>query len=164
MSLSLSEVQAEQATFRSQCQSLVLSTLNDNQWPETSYAPFVTDDKGHHYILVSELAAHTRHLLANQKVSWMLIADEQDTRQIFARRRFTCLGHAEVISRDAPEFSPRLEQMQAQFGEIIDLLKSLNDFYLIKLCPEQATYVRGFGQAYRLTGEGLNEIEHLQRS
>lgn len=161
--LSLSEIQAEQHQFRQSCKTLILATLNASDWPEASYAPFIEDEVGNHYIFVSELAAHTQHLLENKKVSWMLIADEQDTRQLFARQRFTCVGHVEVISRDAAEFADRLEQMQDRFGEIIDLLKGLGDFHLLKLMPERATYVRGFGQAYALSGEGLNQIEHLKR-
>lgn len=164
MSLSLSEVQAEQHEFRSQCQSLILATLNEDLWPESSYAPFIEDAEGNHYIFVSELAAHTRHMLENSKASWMLIADEQDTRQMFARRRFVCVGQSQLIERDNKEFELRLEQMQERFGEIIELLKSLDDFHLLRLIPERATYVRGFGQAYSLSGEGLNQIEHLKRN
>jgi len=163
MSLTLSEVQAEQHEFRGQCSTLVLATLNEEQWPVSSYAPFIEDAEGNHYIFVSDLAAHTQHLLANGKVSWMLIADEQDTRQLFARRRFVCLGQATVIERHDKEFEGRLEQFQDRFGEIIELLKSLDDFHLLRLTPEKATYVRGFGQAYSLSGEGLNQIEHLKR-
>ncbi|WP_051206375.1 HugZ family protein [Oceanospirillum maris] len=161
--LTLSDIQAEQHLFRQRCNTLILATLNSDQWPEASYAPFIEDEVGNHYIFVSELAAHTQHLLDNKKVSWMLIADEQDTRQLFARQRFTCLGHAELIPRDQAEFSDRLEQMQEQFGDIINLLKGLADFHLLKLSPKQATYVRGFGQAYTLSGKGLNQIEHLKR-
>lgn len=161
--LSLSDIQAEQHRFRQHCRTLVLATLNDSDWPETSYAPFVEDDTGCHYIFVSELAAHTQHLLCNGKASWMLIADEQDTRQLFARQRFTCVGHAEVIPREAEEFTQRLEQLQDRFGDVVELLKGLADFHLIRLIPERATYVRGFGQAYALSGKGLNQIEHLKR-
>ena len=161
--LTLSDIQAEQHQFRQRCKTLILATLNAEQWPEASYAPFIEDEAGHHYIFVSELAAHTQHLLDNKKVSWMLIADEQDTRQLFARQRFTCVGRVEAITRNEAEFADRLTQMQERFGEIIDLLKGLGDFHLLKLIPERATYVRGFGQAYALSGEGLNQIEHLKR-
>ncbi|WP_417597132.1 HugZ family protein [Oceanospirillum sp.] len=161
--LTLSDIQAEQHEFRQSCKTLVLATMNNEQWPEASYAPFIEDEVGNHYIFVSELAAHTQHLVDNKKVSWMLITDEQNTRQFFARQRFTCIGHAEVIVRDAAEFEVRLEQMQERFGEIIDLLKGLGDFQLLKLIPKRASYVRGFGQAYTLSGEGLNQIEHLKR-
>ncbi len=159
----LSDIQAEQHEFRQSCKTLILATINDEQWPEASYAPFIEDESGNHYIFVSELAPHTQHLLNNNKVSWMLIDDEQNTRQLFARQRFTCIGYAEVIPRDAAEFADRLNQMQERFGEIIDLLKGLKDFQLLKLIPKRASYVRGFGQAYALSGEGLNQIEHLKR-
>lgn len=161
--LSLTDIQAEQHEFRQRCKTLILATLNAEQWPEASYAPFVEDEAGNHYIFVSELAAHTRHLLENQKVSWMLIADEQDTRQLFARQRFTCVGQAETVARSAEAFNERLEQLQERFGDIIDLLKGLGDFHLLKLVPERATYVRGFGQAYALSGKGLDQIEHVKR-
>jgi len=161
--LSLTDIQAEQHEFRQRCKTLMLATLNTEQWPEASYAPFVEDEAGNHYIFVSELAAHTRHLLNNHKVSWMLIADEQDTRQLFARQRFTCVGQAETVARSSDAFSDRREQLQERFGDIIDLLKGLGDFHLLKLVPERATYVRGFGQAYALSGKGLEQIEHVKR-
>lgn len=161
--LSLSEIQAEQHQFRQQCKTLILATLNGEQWPEASYAPFVEDEVGNHYIFVSELAAHTRHLLDNKKVSWMLIADEQDTRQLFARQRFSCIGDVQTVPRDSDEFDTRLEQMQQRFGDVIDLLRGLGDFHLLRLLPKRATYVRGFGQAYALSGKGLNQIEHVKR-
>lgn len=164
MSLSLSEVQTEQHEFRSQCQTLILATMNEDQWPEASYTPYVEDAQGCFYILISELAAHTRHLMNNGRVSWMLIADEQDTRQLFARKRFICKGQAQVIDRSEKVFETRLNQMKETFGEIIDLLSGLDDFHMMRLTPETATYVRGFGQAYSLSGEGLNQIEHLKRT
>ncbi|MCW8882038.1 MAG: pyridoxamine 5'-phosphate oxidase family protein, partial [Sedimenticola sp.] len=46
---------AYQALIASQ-QTLILSTVNQHQQPEISYAPFVQDEQGVFYIFVSELA------------------------------------------------------------------------------------------------------------
>ena len=56
-----------------------------------------------------------------------------------------------------------LEQMEQELGNTMQLLRRLSDFHLLALKPQEASYTAGFGKAYRLTGNGLSQIEHLSR-
>jgi len=48
--------------------------------------------------------------------------------------------------------------MAERHGRIVATLRTLADFRLLALTPEHGSYVRGFGQDYRLQGPGLSRI------
>ncbi len=56
--------------------SLQLSTVGADGIPHCGYTPYLHRAPGSFYIFVSQLAAHTRNLLANRTVAIMIIADE----------------------------------------------------------------------------------------
>lgn len=149
-------------------QSIVLSTLGEDGEPHSGYTPFIFDDSedsDHHLIIfVSQLALHTRDLLANKKVSAMLIADEAASDQIFARTRVSYQCVAEVINKDSNRYDALLDSMQVTHGKMIGLLRTLPDFVLFRLKPVRGQFVMGFGQAFALTGEKLTQFEHSRRA
>jgi len=142
-------------------QTLRLSSIKENGSPNISYAPFTKDEQGNYYIFISQLAAHTQDLLINPQVSIMLSEDEQDVRQIFARTRVSYDCHVETVDPSEMIYVDMLDQMQNQFGKVLELLRSLPDFILFRLVPEQGRFVMGFGQAYDLAGEGLQELQQV---
>ncbi|MDD5393388.1 MAG: pyridoxamine 5'-phosphate oxidase family protein [Thiothrix sp.] len=144
-----------------QAQTLQLATLDASAEPAISYAPYVQDGVGNFYIFVSQLASHTQDLLRHPSVAVMLIADEQDARQIFARTRATYQCVAETVARDDAQFPPVLDAMQERFGEVVSVLRGLGDFMLFRLKPKSGRFVMGFGQAFVLGGEGLRELQHI---
>jgi len=145
-------------------QSVLLSTQGENGDPHGGYAPFVFDDAEeteHHLIIfVSQLALHTRDLLSQPSASAMLIADESASDQIFARTRVSYQCVAEVIQKDAVRYDPLLDLMQSRHGKMMGLLRTLPDFVLFRLKPLRGQFVMGFGQAFSLTGEKLNQFDH----
>jgi putative heme iron utilization protein len=48
---------------------------------------------------------------------------------------------------------------EACFGDMIDNLAVLTDFNLFKLNPHQGLYVKGFGQAFSLSGAELLDVD-----
>ncbi len=130
--------------------TLVLSTLDEGGRPATSYAPYVRDNEHCFYIFISELAAHTRQLLAHPHCALMVIEDEQTAANLFARERFTAACQAELITADDPLWQQQLAALEARFGETVSLLKTLPDFRLFRLKPQQGRYVVGFGKAYEV--------------
>jgi len=158
MSDKISPASAMQA-LRAEMQSVLLSTIGDDEQPHNGYAPFVFDGKDI-IIFVSQLSLHTRDLLANSKVSVMLIADESASEQIFARTRLSYQCDAQVIAIDHESFAPLLDAMQARHGKMIGLLRQLPDFVLFRLQATKGQFVMGFGQAYHLQGDNLDEFEH----
>ena len=140
---------------------LHLSTMTSEGKPNSSYAPFVLDAEGNFYIFVSGLASHTQDLLANPLLSILLMRDEQDTRQIFARQRASYQCDVEVVSNNDSEYTTILDQLEKRFGNVVELLRSLPDFILFRLKPYKGQFVMGFGKAYTLTGKGLQDLEHI---
>ena len=147
--------------FKSKIKTLSLSTLTEDGRPNTSYAPFIEDRSGHFYLFLSQLANHTQDLLKQPIASILLIEDEQDARQLFARQRISYDCDVDIIQPEDSCYSEHLDNFEKSFGSIIPLLRNLPDFILFKLTPIAGRYVQGFGKAYQLTGEHLTELEHI---
>lgn len=144
--------------LRAQMQSVLLSTLGADGNPHSGYTPFVFDGLDI-VVFVSQLSLHTRDLLNNGRVSTMLIADEKESSQIFARTRVSYQCQASVVPPDDDHYGPLLDSMESRHGKMIGLLRQLPDFVLFRLRPETGQFVMGFGQAFRLSGDALDEFE-----
>ncbi|MBU0653532.1 MAG: pyridoxamine 5'-phosphate oxidase family protein [Gammaproteobacteria bacterium] len=141
--------------------TLQIATLDAAGEPAISYAPFVQDGGGNFYIFVSGLSSHTQEIIQHPRVSVLLVEDEQDARQIFARTRATYHCEAVVVGRDDGVFPQMLDALEERFGNVVGLLRGLGDFVLFRLKPVSGRFVMGFGQAFVLAGEGLREFGHI---
>ena len=149
--------------LRASVKSVLLSTLGEDMEPHSGYTPFV-EDEDDILIFVSRLSLHTRDLLFNGKVSAMMIADEADSAQIFARTRVSYQCRAEQIFPGDEAYEALLDKFQQQHGKMFELLRQLPDFVLFRLVPLRGQFVMGFGKAYKLTGEHLDQFEHAIRA
>ena len=131
-------------------QTLLLSTASANSVPDISYAPFVRDHVGVFYIYVSEMASHTANLLNNQQASILFIRQESESRNLFARERAVLNCSVKEISRDDAIYADRTQALQDKFGEVVSVLRSLSDFHLFALHPENGRYIVGFGRAFTI--------------
>ncbi|MGY5538310.1 heme utilization protein HutZ [Vibrio brasiliensis] len=147
--------------FRQARRTLQLATVDENGRPNVSYAPYVQNQDGY-FVLISEIARHARNLQVNPSVSIMMIEDEGDSKQLFARKRLTFDAIASVVERDSKQWNFVIAQMKERFGEIIDSLSQLQDFVLFNLKAEQGLFVKGFGQAYQVSGDDLVDFVHLE--
>jgi len=157
--------------------SIILSTVDLKGVSETSITPFIADDSGNLYILISELAQHTQnilHLLSELPrgleqvdnamcISGLVVADEPELEQLFARERLTLQLSPSEIYRESERFSVLVMQFEQKFGEVIPLLASLPDFHLIQLKIIKGGYVKGFGQAFTFEGCPCQGLEPVQR-
>jgi putative heme iron utilization protein len=157
----LEKVQAEYEKFTEQFQSVIISTVNAQGTPNASYAPFVMDNSQNIYIYVSGLSTHTKNIYANPHVCVLFIEDETQTNQIFARRRlsFDCTGT--LIERETNQWNHIVEQFQQRFGEIIEVLRGLSDFRIFQLTPSEGRFVVGFGAAYHISGDNLQQLVQI---
>ncbi len=146
------------AELKQAMQSVLLSTLGEDGHPHSGYTPFVFSGNDI-LIFVSQLSLHTRDLLANGQASAMLIADEADSAQIFARTRVSYQCNATVIARDDKCYESLLDELQGRHGKMLSLLRQLPDFVLFRLVPTQGQFVMGFGQAFKLSGPHLDQFE-----
>ena len=136
--------------FRDSFKTLTLATVSRNHRPEASVAPFVISEHGNICVYISELAQHTRNLLEGSSASLLLVADEQDSRNLFARRRLVLHANAFEIPRTSPQRDEIMAQFRQRFDATIDILMQLPDFHLFGFKIDSASYVQGFGQAFNL--------------
>jgi len=149
MSEHTQQQQNYQQLIKSQ-KTLILSTITEQGKAESSYAPYVRDEKGRFYIFVSELATHTHNMLKTQSANILFIQPEEQTKNFFARERvvFDC-SISEVQKQDECYYKQMLI-MKNKFGETVDLLQSLPDFHLLALTPVNGKYIAGFGKAFSI--------------
>ena len=83
----LEEAQERFATFVDDFASLSLATVDESGEPYASYAPFVVDDQRRFFLFVSDLSRHTGNMRHSGRASLLLIQDEGQREQIFARQR-----------------------------------------------------------------------------
>ncbi len=151
----------EVVAFRESVGTAVLATADAIGVPHASSAPYVADERENVYVYVSGLARHTMDLRATGRASVLFLEKEGAARNPFARRRLTYQCKATVVARDSPRWRELLDRFADEFGAIMDTLRALADFELFCLEPEAGTYVRGFGQAFELSGAGLSRVSHI---
>lgn len=145
----------------SRISTLQLATLGEDNEPHCGYTPYLRDGKDL-IVFISRLAVHTRDLLNNPSVGTMLIDDEQDSNNLFARCRVRYQCHAVVIEPDNDQYTPLLDKYEARQGKVVSLLRQLPDFVLFRLVPKSGMFVMGFGDAYRIEGENMDEFVHVR--
>jgi len=97
--------------------------------------------------MLSDLAKHSQNLQQHPNASVLIIEDESESEQIFARKRVQYKVIAERVEIEA-ERKKIVENMTELFGEIIGVITQLNDFNLYKLKAQQGLYIEGFGRAF----------------
>lgn len=165
-------------TFWQTRRSVILSTQSETGVSETSVTPFVVDEAGHLYVFISELAQHTQNILAWMDkhrgtssddlpaaalMSALVVADESETEQLFARERLTLQLAACEITPEQAEYESLLQRFEAEHGDVVSMLKSLPDFHLIQLTSVRGGYVRGFGQAFTFEGCPCQNLTPISR-
>jgi len=137
--------------------TLVISSLDEQGMPFISYAPFVKHND-RLYIYISRISDHYRYVESNERVHVMMIADESETQNVFARERarWSCTtanlgneGHEEIFELFNTTFNEKLMTM----------LRGL-DFSLFELTPVEGRFVVGFGQAFDVSLSG-DKFEHV---
>ncbi|GAB1545353.1 heme utilization protein HutZ [Scytonema sp. NUACC21] len=147
--------------FTDRFQSVAIATVNTDGMPNASYAPFVMDESKNIYIYVSGLSTHTQNLHAVPKVSVLFIEDESQTKQVFARRRLTFDCTATLVERDSEPWKQIVDNFEARFGDIIQMLRDLPDFRIFKLMPKTGRFVIGFGAAYEVDPNDFGTLKHI---
>jgi hypothetical protein len=161
--------------FMASRQSVVLSTCAEDGRMETSAVPFVVLENGRWAILVSELATHTRNLLwlvqtaahSGQpagEISGLLLADEVDTPQPFARQRMALRLGVMPVARTSPSFQHNLSRLRERFGEVVSVLEGLADFHCFELEVLGGRYVEGFGAAYEFSDCPCHRLQRVRHT
>lgn len=147
--------------FINSIKSVCINSLDDKEFPFSSYAPFVKYN-GKYYVYLSLMAKHSQNLIINNKCSLLLIEDENNCKNIFARKRVSLQCHSKRFKQNSTEEKEVLEQFKIKFDEeMINTLSSMADFYIFEFSPTYGEAVFGFGKAYNLGGKNFDEL--LQR-
>jgi putative heme iron utilization protein len=154
----LNDAREAYLALRESTTSVQLATLGADQSPEASYAPCVWSE-GKCYLYLSGLSSHCRNLLNNPKISLLLVDDTVSTVNPFARVRASLHGRARVINRDDSEFAGLMRIFHHRFGKVMALIEPLPDFRLFQVHADSGSFIRGFGQAYALSGDELDELQ-----
>ena len=156
--VSFSDVQSAYVDFPTQMQSLMLSTVTPEGQPQASYTPFVMGRDRTFYIFVSGLSSHTQNLQSTLQAGILLIEDEAQASQIFARRRLMYDCTVILIERHEPQWATLADQFKRRFGNLVDMLRQLPDFQIFQLAPQGGRFVVGFGAAYEVNPENLEQL------
>ncbi|HQU15690.1 MAG: hypothetical protein B7Z66_03055 [Chromatiales bacterium 21-64-14] len=119
----------------------VLSTLSVEMggWPFGSLAPYVLDHQGTPHVLISQLAEHTRNLLADPRVSLLARAvshggDAQAVGRVTVLARAEPAAVGETFRRRFIRYLPEAQQYLG-----------MGDFSFYRLNVERVRYIGGFG-------------------
>ena len=156
--VSFSDIQSAYVDFPTQVQSLMLSTVTPEGQPQASYTPFVMGSDRTFYIFVSGLSSHTQNLQKTPQAGILLIEDESQTQQIFARRRLMYDCAVTLIERHDLQWTNLADQFKRRFGNLVDMLRQLPDFQIFQLLPSGGRFVVGFGAAYEVNPENLEQL------
>ncbi len=139
-------------------QSTTIGTLDEKGLPFSSYAPFVYADHKF-YIFISNVAKHAQNLQRTPKASLLFIEDESKTEQIFARKRISLQCTSTMISREDESFDTVMEIFKTKFSEdMMGMLMGMADFNLYELSTDYGEATFGFGEAYNIGGEYMEEL------
>ncbi len=146
------------AELLAEYQSVILGTHARNGYPFSSYAPFYYDGE-QVYIFISDIATHAKNIQARPQASAFFIEDESKSENIFARKRISLQCDVTSVSRDDETFSTVMENFQHKFDTpMVTMLMGMKDFNLYVLKPIYGEATFGFGEAYHIGGEKMNEL------
>jgi len=135
-------------TFTKDKFSLILSTVNKNIEPLTSYSPFV-EASNKFYTVMSSAMPHFKNIEESLKAHVLIIEDEKDASHIFARKRLYFNAECKIV--DGEEY---FELFDKRYGETLSFIRKMKDFKIVELIPKEKSLVLGFGAAYLMNEEG----------
>ena len=65
------------------------------------------------------------------------------------------------MERDTARWRTAMDLFEHKFGEVMGLIRPLADFRLFALVPLRGTFIKGFGQAFRITGPALDALRQV---
>ncbi len=120
----------------------VLGTLDDEGYPYTSLVELSFDGEGNFWLLLSNLAFHTRNIRRDVRASLLIRDEEEDEGDTLATTRASYLGRIIAAEHRRDEIA---EQYLARHPQAADFLK-FSDFRFYRFRVERVRVVAGFGR------------------
>lgn len=143
--------------FLKDFKSVVISTIDKETNPFSSYAPFIKYEDNY-YVFLSAMAKHWENLQLHKKASLFFVEDEKSCENIFARKRVVMQGNVSNIDKQTNQYNTILNEFENIHGETVKVLRKMDDFTLFEISPFSGEAIFGFGAAYNLGGEKFNEL------
>ncbi|MEA2073068.1 MAG: HugZ family protein [Campylobacterota bacterium] len=147
--MSNDEIIEEFKNFDKDKYSLIISTTSSENDPLTNYAPFVKIGEDY-YVSVSQNLPHFTNMAQTKKAHILIIEDESTADHIYARKRLYFSASCEV-EEDSEKIFKLFDE---RYGDKLSFLRTMKDFKVIKISPEERSLVLGFGAAYKMDVEG----------
>jgi putative heme iron utilization protein len=126
--------------------------------PYVSMVPYAIAADGSGLIVhVSELAAHTKDMLADARVSLLVAEAEGGDKSPLGLMRVSVQGLAQRIASDAAGLPGLRSAYLARFPDAEQMF-DFGDFAIFLIRPDRARFVAGFGQAHTLTAASLAQL------
>ena len=130
-------------------------------YPFGSVAPFVLNHDCQPIILISNIAEHTKNIIANPKVSLVVFGGTDDLQ---ANARLTLLGDAIRIDKEDAHLRARYLRYIPQAASYFDM----HDFAFYRIQITQTRYIAGFGKMSWMTGIDMtppaNQLAEVETS
>ncbi len=127
--------------------------------PYVSMVPYAVVGEGF-VVHVSTLAAHTKDMIADARVSLLIAQGEGGATSPLALARASVQGEAREIARGAAEYASYRTAYLERFADAVDMFE-FSDFSLFVISPLSARFVAGFGAAHSLSGETIRRLLRL---
>jgi putative heme iron utilization protein len=124
--------------------------------PYVSMVPFAIAAEGF-LVHVSTLAAHTKDMLADARVSLLVAEAQGEAKSPLGLERVSVQATAERIAADAPQLPEFRSAYLTSFPDAGQMF-GFADFSMFLIRPGSARFVAGFGQAHSLSAESLLQI------
>jgi len=144
--------------FISKIKTAIIGTVDEDNLPFSSYAPYIYDNN-RFYIYISKIATHTKNIQTKSNASLFFIEDESKSENLFARKRISLQCTSVKVQRDSERFEEVFTLFSEKFDSaMVDMLKKMTDFYLFELEVKSGEATFGFGDAYLIGGDKMNEL------
>ena len=131
-----------------------LGTLHEDA-PFVSMVPYAVLPAGDAFVIhVSRLAAHTRDMIDDPRVSLLIVQPESEGVAPQALARVSIQGEAREMEQGSDKARACREAYLARFPEAAPLT-GFADFSFFEIRPSGARFVAGFAQAMSVTAETL---------
>jgi heme iron utilization protein len=125
----------------------MLATVGD-AFPLASAVPFLPLQGWTELLLhISTLAAHTRNLLRDPRLSLLIMETDDPQKNPLALKRLSLQGTAGLIDPHSPTYDMLARQFTDRFPDAA-ITMSLADFQLWRIDIQIAQFIAGFGRAY----------------
>jgi heme iron utilization protein len=130
--------------------SLATLTVEPAGYPYASFTTFALE-QGEPVFLISQIAEHTRNLIADSRAS--LLVHESDQQDPLANGRVTLLGRVTRVARPAEAARAAFLQVHPQSAYYADF----SDFDFWRLQLESVRYIGGYGRMSWVSADDFRE-------